>query len=147
MTEANQEQPPREDSAAQSQREESILTSLQRVFYNLQTEQNQAVRTIELLRAFGFSDQERMEQQDTSEFQMYLYDYIETTLKDNQLLDERFRSLFYGEKESVIKCSLINYESVTKETFSNLSVHLQESTSLQDALRSLFKAEDLTGEN
>ena len=62
------------------------------------------MRTIELLRAFGFSDQARMEQQDTSEFQMYLYDYIETTLKESGPLDERFRGLFYGEKESVIKC-------------------------------------------
>lgn len=125
---------------------ESILRSLQRIFFNLQTS-GKSVRTIELLRALGFSDQERMEQQDTSEFQMYLYDYLEQTLRDNRPLDEKYRRLLYGEKESVIKCCNLKYESATKETFSNLSVHLQESTTLENALRSLFKAEDLVGEN
>ena len=41
----------------------------------------------------------------------------------------------------------VNYESVSKETFTNLSVHLQESDTLEEALRSLFRADDLTGEN
>jgi len=77
---------------------------------------------------------------------MYLYDYLENNLKGSSL-DEKYRRLFYGEKESVIKCCNINYESATKESFSNLSVHLQESTSLEQALRSLFTAEDLTGDN
>ena len=55
--------------------------------------------------------------------------------------------MFYGEKENVIKCTNFNYESVTKEAFTNLSVHLQESNTLEEALRSLFRAEDLIGEN
>ena len=85
-------------------------------------------------------------QQDATEFQMYLYDYLEKTLKDKPL-DVKFRQIFYGEKESVIKCCRVDYESGTKECFTSLSVHLQLATTLEEALRSLFKAEDLTGEN
>ena len=35
MTEASQEEPPRDDSAAEAPADESILKSLQRVFFNL----------------------------------------------------------------------------------------------------------------
>lgn len=58
-----------------------------------------------------------------------------------------FKHLFFGEKENVIKCCNVSYESISKESFNNLSVHLQESNTLEEALRSLFRAEDLNGEN
>ena len=77
---------------------------------------------------------------------MYLYDYLENTLKGTTS-EKQFFHLFYGEKENVIKCTEISYESSTKESFTNLSVHLQESNTLEDALRMLFKADDLKGEN
>ena len=87
-----------------------------------------------------------MNQEDASEFQMYLNDYLEETIKGTSE-EAQFKHLFFGEKENVIKCSHVNYESATKESFTNLSVHLQESNTLEEALRSLFRAEDLTGEN
>ena len=125
--------------------QQSILLSLQRIFFNLQNESD-AVRTYELLKAFGFTEQQRMIQEDASEFQMYLNDYLEDHIKgtDEEAL---FKHLFFGEKENVIKCSHVNYESASKESYNNLSVHLQESNTLEEALRSLFRAEDLTGEN
>lgn len=87
-----------------------------------------------------------MVQQDASEFQMLLNDYLEERIK-GRAEDSLFRHLFYGQKENVIKCDHVKFESVTKETFANLSVHLQESDTLEEALRSLFRAEDLSGEN
>ena len=62
--------------------------------------------------------------------------------------EEKFYTrLFTGERENVIKCTNIDYESATKESFTVLQLHLQESKTIQSALRSLFAAEELTGEN
>ena len=61
--------------------------------------------------------------------------------------DKVFRDLFYGEKESVLKCTNIDYESSTKESFSKLDIHLQQSSTIEDALKKLFEAEELSGEN
>lgn len=61
--------------------------------------------------------------------------------------DRIYKKLFFGEKESVIKCANIDYESVQKESFTVLQLHLQESNTIEEALRSLFTAEELTGDN
>ena len=58
-----------------------------------------------------------------------------------------YRKLFYGEKEQVIKCVNIDYESSKKESFFVLQLHMQESNTIEAALRSLFTAEELSGEN
>lgn len=58
-----------------------------------------------------------------------------------------FERLFNGQRESVIKCTNIDYESVNKETFSSIQIHMQESGTLENAIRELFKAEDLTDIN
>ena len=77
---------------------------------------------------------------------MFLNDQLELQLKGT-LEEALFTSLFFGEKENVIKCTKIDYESVRTETFAVLQVHLQESNTIEGALKSLFQAEDLTGEN
>lgn len=61
--------------------------------------------------------------------------------------DRLYRTLFYGQKENVIKCVNIDYESARKESFTCLQLHLQESNTIEEALRSLFTAEELTGDN
>ena len=58
-----------------------------------------------------------------------------------------FERLFNGQRESVIKCTNIDQESVTNDAFSHIEIHLQESSTLENAIRELFKAEDLTGAN
>ena len=77
-------------------------------------------------------------------------------MKLNNILEEQlkhtdeesvYQSLFYGEKENVLKCINIDYESASKETFTVLQLHLQESMTIEDALKELFTAEELSGEN
>ena len=75
-----------------------------------------------------------------------LYDQLEERIKGGPR-EALFRSMFEGQKENVIKCCHVNYESATKETFTNLSVPLQESKTLVEALKSLFSAEDLKGDD
>ena len=47
----------------------------------------------------------------------------------------------------MLKCTNIDYESVKKESFTVLQLHLQESNTIESALKSLFTAEELEGEN
>ena len=61
--------------------------------------------------------------------------------------EKLYHSLFYGMKESVLKCTNIEYESAQKETFNLLHVPLPESSTLEDALKNLFSAEELSGDN
>ena len=69
------------------------------------------VRTHELLTSFGWSAQERNIQQDASEFQLFLNDNLEEQIKGTAE-EPIFTGLFFGEKENVIKCVDIDYESV-----------------------------------
>ncbi len=55
--------------------------------------------------------------------------------------------MFNGQRESVIKCTNVDYESINRETFSSIQIHMQESGTLENAIRELFKAEDLSGVN
>lgn len=96
----------------------SKVRQLQRIFYNLQIGREN-VRCYELLKSFGYSDAQLKIQQDASEFQLYLNSILEEQLKGTE--EERvYQRLFYGEKESVLKCTQIEYESVKKESFTVL---------------------------
>ena len=46
-----------------------------------------------------------------------------------------------------MKCTNVEFESISKETFSSIQIHMQESGTLENAIRELFKAEDLSGDN
>lgn len=75
-----------------------------------------------------------------------MFELLENALKGTSKEGELER-LFNGQRESVIKCTNVEYESVRSETFSSIQIHQQESGTLEDAIKELFKAEDLTGEN
>ena len=75
-----------------------------------------------------------------------LIDVLENAMKGTPQEGE-FQRLFYGQRESVIKCNNVDFESISKETFSQIQVHLLESNSIENAIRELFKAEDLTLKN
>ena len=76
-----------------------------------------------MIKALGYSDSQLKQQQDASEFQLTLNCSLEELLK-NTAEEHIYRKLFYGEKENVIKCVNIDYESVQKESFTVLQLHL-----------------------
>jgi hypothetical protein len=57
-------------------KENKIINALQRIFYQLE-KHTEAVKTTQLLQAFGWSRHERNEQQDVSEFWLLLSDVLE----------------------------------------------------------------------
>ena len=52
--------------------------------------------------------------------------------------DGTINRLFEGEMEKVIKCTKIKYESVTKELLKVLQLPLQESNTIEGALKNML---------
>ena len=67
-------------------------------------------------------------------------------MKDTEA-DGAIQRLFQGEIESVVQCTQINYESASKELFTVLQLPLQESNTIEGAIKNLLQAEELTGDD
>ena len=71
-----------------------ILFNIQRLFVLLQEEDSRAISTEQLTKAFGWHNNEEMQQQDVQELNRVLFDTIERSLKDTPyeaLIDELYR--------------------------------------------------------
>lgn len=124
----------------------SIPFCLQRIFYNLQTGKR-PVRTIELLNAFGWGQQQMNEQHDVNEFFLVLSDTLEKQMRGTAV-SGTYSNLFEGELENVVRCENIDYESSRKETFNCLQLSIsEECQTIEGSLRQYVQAEELTGEN
>lgn len=77
---------------------------------------------------------------------MMLSDRLENQMKGTEW-DSALNLLFEGEIESVVSCTNIAYESCQKELFTVLQVPLQESNTIEGAIKKLLQAENLTGED
>ena len=77
---------------------------------------------------------------------MFLSDCLEKEMK-NTTNDGTLNLMFEGEIEQVVKCTNIKYESCVKELFTVLQVPLQESNTIEGAIKNLLQAENLTDEN
>lgn len=123
----------------------SVPFCLQRIFYNLQTGK-QAVRTFELLNAFGWSQREMNMQHDVNEFFLILSDNLENQMKGTKV-HGTYSRLFEGESENIIKCINVSYESKRKETFNCLQLSMTDCSSVEESFEKYVKSEDLVGDN
>ena len=88
-----------------------ISFNLQRIFFNLQSvDQKKAVRTSELLAAFGWNGNQRYQQQDVSEFNCVLSDVLEAQMEETDVKGT-YNRLFEGLIENVISCVNVDFES------------------------------------
>jgi ubiquitin C-terminal hydrolase len=62
-------------------------------------------------------------------------------------LDGTYAKLFVGKTEQVIQCTNVKYSSNKFESFTALNVPLQESQTIEQALKSILQAESLEGDN
>ena len=77
---------------------------------------------------------------------MMLSDCLEKEMKGTNS-DGVLNLMFEGEIEQVVQCTNIKYESCVKELFTVLQVPLQESNTIEGAIKNLLQAESLTDEN
>ncbi|CDW77585.1 ubiquitin carboxyl-terminal hydrolase 12-like [Stylonychia lemnae] len=123
----------------------SIPFCLQRIFYNLQTGK-EAVRTFELLNAFGWSVREMNQQHDVNEFFLVLSDTLEQQMRDTPV-NGTYSNLFEGITENVIECMNVDYESTRKDTFNCLQLSMTDCETIEQSILKYVEAEELTGDN
>jgi len=131
---------PTEGSAA-----DSIPTSLQRLFYELQVSR-MACSTKELTKSFGWNSLQAFQQHDVSELNRILCDRLEERMKGTTE-ESTIPDLFTGEFETYLTCVNVDYESSRKEKFMQLNLQVRGIKGLAESFREYIKPERLDGDN
>lgn len=129
--------------------EESIKANsawtLQRLFYNLQTNDN-AVSTTELTASFGWESRQIFEQQDVQELCRKLMERLEQKMKGTSV-ETSLPDLFVGKMKTYLSCINVNYESSRVEDFWDIQLNVRGNKTLDDSFRDYIQVETLEGEN
>ena len=80
-----------------------ILKTIQTLFANMQASDIRATSTEELTKAFGWENNEQMQQHDVHELNRILFDALEQSLAGTQF-DSVIQELFFGQLNNVITC-------------------------------------------
>ncbi|KAI9136495.1 putative ubiquitin-specific processing protease 21 [Paraphysoderma sedebokerense] len=123
----------------------SVSLALQRVFYQLQTN-DQAVGTQELTKSFGWDTLDAFMQHDVQEFNRVLQDNLETKMKKTPA-DGAIQKLFVGKMKSYIKCINVDYESSRIENYYDIQLNVKKCANLRDSFVDYCTVETLDGEN
>ncbi|KAJ5992556.1 ubiquitin C-terminal hydrolase [Penicillium sp. IBT 35674x] len=125
-------------------RENSAWT-LQRLFYNLQTNES-AVSTTELTVSFGWDSRQAFEQQDVQELSRKLMERLEEKMKGT-VAEKALPDLFVGKTKTYISCINVDYESSRVEDFWDIQLNVRGNKTLDDSFRDYIQVETLEGEN
>lgn len=92
------------------------------------------MRSDELMKAFGWSRRERSSQQDSQEFAIYLFDYLEKAwkakdddghLQERQEVARKIEEMMFGQYKSIIKCKNVDFKSERNESFHMISLRVE----------------------
>ncbi|KAJ6022176.1 ubiquitin C-terminal hydrolase, partial [Penicillium herquei] len=125
-------------------RENSAWT-LQRLFYNLQTNET-AVSTNELTVSFGWDSRQAFEQQDVQELSRKLMERLEERMKGT-VAEKALPDMFVGKTKTYISCINVDYESSRVEDFWDIQLNVRGNKTLDDSFRDYIQVETLEGEN
>ncbi|KAI2695503.1 hypothetical protein CBS147317_7782 [Penicillium roqueforti] len=124
---------------------ENSAWALQRLFYNLQTN-DVAVSTTELTASFGWQSSQIFEQQDVQELSRKLMERLEHKMKGT-IAEKVLPDLFVGKTKTYISCINVDYESSRVEDFWDIQLNVRGNKTLDDSFRDYIQVETLEGEN
>ncbi|KAI9259633.1 hypothetical protein BDA99DRAFT_513772 [Phascolomyces articulosus] len=123
----------------------SIALSLQRLFYNLQFN-NDSVGTLEVTKSFGWNSADAFMQHDVQEFNRVLQDALEIKMK-NTPAEDAIKKLFEGKMKSYIKCIDVDYESSRSEDYYDIQLNVKGCKNLEESFKDYIAVETLEGDN
>lgn len=129
----------------QEARTENSAWALQRLFYNLQTNEA-AVSTAELTKSFGWQSSQIFEQQDVQELSRKLMERLEHKMKGT-VAEKVLPDLFVGKSKTYISCINVDYESSRVEDFWDIQLNVRGNKTLDDSFKDYIQVETLEGEN
>ncbi len=124
---------------------ESVVYSLQRLFYDLMQEKSPA-STNKLVSSFGWSREEIFIQHDVQEFNLMLNDLMENKMKGTKS-EGTFKYLFEGTSENYIECIEVPYRSIKGEKFYDLQLTVKNCKNIYESLDKFIEVETLEGDN
>lgn len=123
----------------------SCVYGLQRLFYELETSK-EPVSTQSLIKSFGWSNQQIIEQHDIQEFNLKLSDSLENKLKGTSS-EGLFKYLFEGKTENYIQCKYVDYCSKRQETITDIQLDVKGFSNIYESLKNYVREETLEGDN
>ncbi|KAK2950865.1 putative Ubiquitin C-terminal hydrolase 12 [Blattamonas nauphoetae] len=123
----------------------ALLSALQRLFYNLQTSTS-AVSTVELTRAFGWSQYESFIQNDVGEMKRKLFEKIQDKIEFSSF-GRALPLLYEGSIMISLHCRNISFERVREEKIWDVQLEVKNCESVEDALDRYTEGEIMEGEN
>ncbi|KAG0239645.1 hypothetical protein BGX31_002574 [Mortierella sp. GBA43] len=130
---------------AEDEPSKSVSLALQRVFYQLATN-DVSVGTTELTRSFGWNSLESFMQHDVQEFNRVLQDNLEGKMKGT-VSEGAIQKLFVGKMKSFIKCINVNFESSRVENFYDIQLNVKGCKTLKDSFSDYVAVETLDEDN
>uniref|UniRef100_A0AAF5DKN6 Ubiquitin carboxyl-terminal hydrolase 7 n=1 Tax=Strongyloides stercoralis TaxID=6248 RepID=A0AAF5DKN6_STRER len=131
--------------AEPSHSETSVTLAMQRVFYELQ-KNDQAVSTEKLTKSFGWDPSDTLHQQDVQEFARVLLDNLELKMKNTSVADA-IPNLFKGTLKSYVRCTNVDYESCRYETVYDVQLNIKNCKNIIECFDNYVEAEPLDGAN
>uniref|UniRef100_A0A0N5B3Q9 Ubiquitin carboxyl-terminal hydrolase 7 n=1 Tax=Strongyloides papillosus TaxID=174720 RepID=A0A0N5B3Q9_STREA len=131
--------------AEPSHSETSVTLAMQRVFYELQ-KNDQAVSTEKLTKSFGWDPSDTLHQQDVQEFARVLLDNLELKMKNTSVADA-IPNLFKGTLKSYVRCTNVDYESCRYETVYDVQLNIKNCKNVIECFENYVEAEPLDGAN
>ncbi|CAG8497310.1 1584_t:CDS:2 [Gigaspora rosea] len=125
--------------------EKSISSTLQEIFYELQTS-NIPVDTIEFTKFFGWDSFDYFGKMDIREFSTILRENLENKMK-NTKVDGTISKLFTGTMKSYIKCVDVDYESIRIEDYYDIQLSVKGCKNLDDSFLDYIQEKTLDGDN
>lgn len=119
--------------------------AMQRLFYNLQKNQN-AVSTAELTSSFGWDSRQIFEQQDVQELSRILMEKLEERMKGTAA-ENALPRLFVGKMKTYISCVNVDFESSRLEEFWDVQLNVRGNKNLHESFMDYIQVETLEGEN
>ena len=116
------------------------------MFGMMQANDIRATTTEELTKAFGWENNEQMQQHDVHELNRILFDALEQSLAGTEY-DSVIQELFFGTQNSVITCDECKQSRVRPDRFLDLGLQVKGYKGVQESLDALFEKESFTESN
>ena len=105
-----------------------------------------AASTQDLTKAFGWENNEAMQQHDVHELNRILFDALEQSLSGTEHA-QVISDMFFGQMSNVITCTECNSDRNVCDRFLDIGLQVKGLKGVNESLEELFKFESFTGDN
>ena len=99
-----------------------------------------------LAEAFGWENNEALQQHDVAELTRVLVEALEQSLHGTEY-DSAMEEFFFGVQNTVVTCSACNESRIRQDKFLDLGLQIKGRKGVEESLKEIFSFEQFTGDN